>query len=508
MVLFLLVSITLDVRAGENEITISRQQLLNKVRGGWAGQMIGVSLGAPAEFMASDAPYVAPLAWDQPSSVSNALNQDDLYVEMTFAKVMDDMGLDAPAEAYARAFGDSKYGLWHANYYARKNIRAGIMPPASGHPEFNPHADDIDFQIEADFIGLMCPGMPRLSNQFCDRIGHIMNYGDGVYGGMFVSAMYAAAFFERDPEKLVQVGLAAIPKESDYAMAIRAMIKLHNLWPYDWRKAWNEFYRVYFNTDTCSELVLHRVDIDAKVNGALIVLGMLYGDGDFNKTVSIAIAGGQDADCNGASAAGIWGAMYGYDALPAPWIRELDKIRKQKFAFTDYSFDDICASTIRRIEKAVVMTGGHVEGDKFVIPQQTPQAPELETWHTGRPAFFARHDLTMLKWIGAWEAEKTCRTTTTPGDRVVLIFEGSGFIAHLLGGEAQGIADILVDGKSIGSFDAYRPYKLAEAQYFYRTLGSDVKRHTLEIVNSGRKNQKSSGTNLGVVGVQVFGGKF
>ena len=50
----------------------------------------------------------------------------------------------------------------------------------------------------ADFIGLMCPGMPQTSNAICDKIGHIMNYGDGVYGGMFVCALYTEAFFEKD----------------------------------------------------------------------------------------------------------------------------------------------------------------------------------------------------------------------------------------------------------------------------------------------------------------------
>ena len=53
------------------------------------------------------------------------------------------------------------------------------MPPASGHWKNNPHADAIDFQIEADFIGMICPGMVNTASDFSDKIGHIMNYGDG-----------------------------------------------------------------------------------------------------------------------------------------------------------------------------------------------------------------------------------------------------------------------------------------------------------------------------------------
>ena len=50
-----------------------------------------------------------------------------------------------------------------------------IFPPQSGHPDYNLHADDIDFQIEADYIGFMCPGMPQTANKMADKIGHIMN---------------------------------------------------------------------------------------------------------------------------------------------------------------------------------------------------------------------------------------------------------------------------------------------------------------------------------------------
>jgi hypothetical protein len=67
-----------------------------------------------------------------------------------------------------------------------------------GHWKNNPHADDIDFQIEADFAGLMSPGMINASSEISDKIGHIMNYGDGWYGGVFVAAMYTQAFVSND----------------------------------------------------------------------------------------------------------------------------------------------------------------------------------------------------------------------------------------------------------------------------------------------------------------------
>ena len=101
---------------------------------------------------------------------------------MTFLMSIEKHGINITGHQAGLDFGQSEYKLWHANRYARANIRRGILPPKSGHPDYNRHADDIDFQIEADLFGIICPGLPQESNRFCDVFGHIMNYGDGVYG--------------------------------------------------------------------------------------------------------------------------------------------------------------------------------------------------------------------------------------------------------------------------------------------------------------------------------------
>jgi hypothetical protein len=118
-------------------------------------------------------------------------------------------------------------------------MRMSILPPLSGNPRYNLHADDIDFQIESDIFGMIAPGMPQVSNRFGDRMGHIMNYGDGVYGGMFISAMYTQAFFASNVREVVESGLKAIPAESLYAQSIRDVIRGHDENPNDWLKTWH-----------------------------------------------------------------------------------------------------------------------------------------------------------------------------------------------------------------------------------------------------------------------------
>jgi len=147
------------------KLNISKTELRNKIKGGWAGQVIGCTFGGPTEFQYNGTMIqdYQPIQWDNGSCkwwyeyVPGLY--DDIYMDLTFVDVFEKEGLDAPASSHAKAFANADYMLWHANQGARYNILRGIMPPESGHWLNNPCADDIDFQIEADFIGLMNPGM-------------------------------------------------------------------------------------------------------------------------------------------------------------------------------------------------------------------------------------------------------------------------------------------------------------------------------------------------------------
>jgi hypothetical protein len=189
---------------------------------------------------------------------------DDVYMDLTFVQVFDTHGLDAPDSLHAKYFANAGYPLWHANQAARYNILNGIMPPESGHWKNNPHADDIDFQIEADFAGLMSPGMVNAASEIAWKIGHIMNYGDGVYGGIYVAAMYALAFVHDDIEFIVEEALKSIPKQSNYYQCIADVIRCYREDPNDWKKAWFEAQKKWTADIGCPDGVFctlqHRCD--------------------------------------------------------------------------------------------------------------------------------------------------------------------------------------------------------------------------------------------------------
>ena len=226
----------------KEKFVISKSELLNKIKGGWAAQTIGCTYGGPTEFVYQSRmiPDSINIEWPDGRMASyyerNAGLYDDIYMDLTFVDVFERLGLDAPVDSFAMAFANAGYHLWHANQAARVNILNGIMPPLSGDWRYNPHADCIDFQIESDFAGLMSPGMPNAASAISDKIGHIMNYGDGWYGGVFIGAMYTLAFVENDIETVVQKALQTIPKESKFYERINAVITWYKEDPTDWKR--------------------------------------------------------------------------------------------------------------------------------------------------------------------------------------------------------------------------------------------------------------------------------
>lgn len=366
-----------------------------KMTAGWLGQMIGVSLGAPTEFR-----YMGRIMPEEvvpeyyPGIANHAFDQDDLYVEMTFLNTLDTYGLDVSAAQAGIDFANTEYQLWHANLAARDNLRRGIAPPDSGHPQFSDFSDDIDYQIEADFAGLISPGMPNNAIALGDTFGRIMNYGDGLYGGQFVACMYAEAFFEDDPAVLVEAGLDCIPAESQYAEAVRDVLGWWRANPDDWVATWhlvnekyqrNPHYRRYSSDD--DYITDPAFNIDAKINGAYVVMGLLYGERDPLGTMVTAMRSGQDSDCNPASAGGILFTTLGYDRLPQQYTSGLD--RSATFSYTDYDFDRLIAVSEKLAREAVFQAGGAIEFDAdgqeiFLIPVQSPQPAEfVQSWEPG-----------------------------------------------------------------------------------------------------------------------------
>lgn len=343
-------------------VTLSYDELYDKMMGGWIGQMVGVAWAASTEFCYAGRlmPAANMPKWS-PSMINNAFPQDDLYVEIPFLDAMKEKGADCDPSHMATKFKNSQFALWHANGMGRTNLKNGIPYPQSGSYLYNYHCDDIDWQIECDFLGMMYPGYVSQAAERAFEVGHIMNYGDGVYGGVFVTAMHSAAFTANSIEDIWKAGIAVIPEGTEFRELLDDIVKYYQEGK-TFEQNWQMLEDKWSDIDICPELP-GEGNIDAKLNSGYILLGLLYGEGDFEKTILLSTRCGQDSDCNPSSAASILGNYYGASKLDEKYKSGLDRTGT-KFSYTNYNFEDTVNLNFSVMEEMLEKLGATKNEDK------------------------------------------------------------------------------------------------------------------------------------------------
>lgn len=361
-------------------IQLSDDELYDRLLGGWAGQMAGVVLGADKEFwfQGITMPEKDVIDFSQ-LNINNAFGQDDLYVEITYIEQMAKTGVDSSLAVLGKAFEESAYGLDHANKKGRENLREGIAPGDSGSYIYNPHCDDIDWQINADFVGAIYAGLVNEAAERAFEIGHITNYGDGVYGGVFVAAMHSQAYVAQSLEEIIDAGFRVIPDGTKFKEIITDVKNAYEDGK-TWEQCWQIIEEKWGGEDRCPAGCNSAFNIDAKMNAAYVLIGLLWGEGDFENSMIISMRCGQDSDCNPSTVGGILGNFYGFNAIPEKYKAGLD-MTNTKFAFTNYSLQETVYACRTLTEKFFVAKGIQKEGDNWLIPETKEISPvTFEQW--------------------------------------------------------------------------------------------------------------------------------
>ena len=199
-----------------------------------------------------------------------------------------------------------------------------------------------------------------------------MNDGDGWYGGVYMAQMLSLAFVESDIPAIAEKALGAIPAASDFAKAMREVLDGWRANPADWRATWFRVQRRFANETGCPEGVFATFDIDAKMNAAWVLTGLLYGGGDFGRTIDIATRCGDDSDCNPASAAASWAALYGLSGIPEEWKAGLAAVEVIPFPDVGVSLRQASDMSLRHALAVVAANGGRVDGENVSIPIREP----------------------------------------------------------------------------------------------------------------------------------------
>jgi hypothetical protein len=364
---------------------LSGREIVDKIRGGWVGAAVGGAWGAPTEFRykGRTIPEAEVPTWraEETNRYLTSGVPDETYVELPFLSVLDQRGIYSGWPEWGQAFRATRFPLYAANQQARANLALGLVPPASGDPSRNPYASDIDFQIESDFIGMIAPAQPGRAIDIAWRLGHVMNYGDGVYGGVMIAAMHAAAFRAKSVREIVAAGQRAIPVGTGYREMIGDVLRWHRRYPTSWQRTWRLLERRWnARTPLAKPDPKHihsAFNIDAKLNGAYVLLGLLYDQGRFGRTTRIAMRAGQDSDCNPSNAASIIGNWRGFKQLPKRFTSGIDY--QQPIRGPSESLGEAIGATQRVARRIVVAAGGRVGKEWMIVPAPTVQ-PIVERW--------------------------------------------------------------------------------------------------------------------------------
>jgi ADP-ribosylglycohydrolase len=268
-------------------------------------------------------------------TMHGAVEDDDInYTTVGFA-ILKQFGKDFTPHDVAE-FWCQNLPILHtctAERVAYRNFVGNVLPPESATYR-NPYREWIGAQIRADYFGYANPGNPERAAEWAWRDASISHIKNGIYGEMWVAAMLAAAYVEDDCRTIIRAGLAQIPAHCRLQADVDTILELHSGGA---------------TYDTAVEAVHARLDekkghhwCHTNSNAQIVTIGLLYGNDDYEQTISRAVMAGFDTDCNGATCGSLWGVKHGVSALPSKWTDPIaDIVRTGVSGFYEVSVSQL-----------------------------------------------------------------------------------------------------------------------------------------------------------------------
>jgi len=216
--------------------------------------------------------------------------------------------------------------LAHLPYFGIHNTERAVYRNLvwNVHPEqaatfVNPQREYVGARTRADLYGYVAPGKPELAATLAYREAALSHTKNGVYAAMLMAAMLAWAFVTDDLEEIVRVGLSEIPCDCRLAKAVNAVLDTyHNGTTEREERGWELAYeRLILDYGAYSPI--HTLN-----NTAWVILALLFGDGDFDRALGLAIASGLDTGSNAASVGSVMGLLGSHTQIPDKWIAPLE----------------------------------------------------------------------------------------------------------------------------------------------------------------------------------------
>lgn len=295
--------------------------------GCWLGKNIGGTLGMPMEWVRekNDVTYYTHNITGEP------LPNDDLDIQILWLLALEEKGIKIDAKTLGEYFNEFMI-FTHAEYgTAKTNLRAGLQPPVTGTFN-NAFKDSCGSYIRADLWACLFPGNPEMAAKYAFEDA-IVDHGDGegVYAEVFTAAMESAAFYQNDIRTLIEIGLSYIPKECAVRRGIEDAIRT-----YEEGMTFEET-REYIMKNYVGHLEWHAIAAedeekgyaegpmgwDVPSNMMIIIYGLLFGKGDYEKAMCIAVNYGEDTDCTAGTIAALYGILGGQSIFAEKWTKPI-----------------------------------------------------------------------------------------------------------------------------------------------------------------------------------------
>lgn len=299
----------------------------SKVEGCFLGKTIGGTLGAPLEGKRN----VYDVSYYLQDVSQGGIPNDDLDLQLIWLNA---------AEKYRDKIDSSVLGEYWQFYIVpnwgeygsgKNNMRMGFPPPLSGHLH-NIYGQSCGAFIRSEIWACLAPGNPDIAVRYAFEDAVVDHFEEGLYAEVFCAAMESAAFVEGDIETLIDLGLSYLPKDCGISRAV-ACVRACREDRLDWKEARRRLlFEVpgSFGILCCApeerdDTPVGPVGWDAPSNIGLLVLALLYGEKDFSKTVCLAAACGEDADCTAATAGSILGILLEPEHIDLKWTKPIGR---------------------------------------------------------------------------------------------------------------------------------------------------------------------------------------
>ncbi len=288
---------------------LNRAEFRDKMYGCWLGKNIGGTLGAPFEGQQQTND-----ATGYTHNSNEPLPNDDLDLQLIWLRAVQDRGVRAITNQLL-----GEYWLnfippfWNEYGVCKSNMRVGLIPPLSGEYENARWKHSNGAWIRTEIWACLAPGLPDIAIKYAYADASVDHGGgEGTYAAIFIAALESAAFIISDREELLRIALAKIPADCRVARSI-AIVRESYAQGVPWLDARNR-------------VVADSADLgwfQAPANVAFVILGWLYGCGDFGKSITLAVNCGDDTDCTGATLGALLGILCGGEGIPKEWVEPI-----------------------------------------------------------------------------------------------------------------------------------------------------------------------------------------